>query len=122
MSHRSAVRPYKLFGGPGIPSVLSRWVRAAYAFFLIRSTVGLANSPIHKNLLHRKEVKLVPVDFRPRNYFDFDMRSTLQEQIAEGVNLVHTHQTSLLGSIVPWVWNQPQVALFASRHIMNDHD
>ena len=38
------------------------------------------------------------------------------------MNLIHVHQTSLLGSIVPWLWNMPKVALFASRHIMNGHN
>jgi glycosyltransferase involved in cell wall biosynthesis len=82
----------------------------------------LEGSPIHKQLSSQSAVKLVPIDFRPRNYFDFKLRSILQGQIRDGVNLIHTHQTSLLGSIVPWVWNNPAVALFASRHIMNGHD
>lgn len=82
----------------------------------------LEGSPIHENLAHRKEVKVLPMSFRPRDYFDFKMRAELKRLFSEGVNLVHTHQTSLLGSISPWVWYKPEVALFATRHIMNDHN
>ncbi len=82
----------------------------------------LADSPIHQKLADRKDLTLVPLDFRPRNYFDFKMRTVIEDEIAGGVNLIHTHQTSILGSIVPWVWKHHQVALFATRHIMNDHD
>jgi hypothetical protein len=50
------------------------------------------------------------------------MRSELRRLIGEGVNLIHTHQTSLLGSIVPWIWKSPQVALIATRHMMSTHN
>jgi glycosyltransferase involved in cell wall biosynthesis len=86
------------------------------------SVLCIEGSPIYEMLADKYAVKLVPIRFRPRNYLDFKMRSTLEEQISGGINLIHTHQTSLLGSIVPWVWNKPTVALFASRHIMNDHN
>ena len=82
----------------------------------------LEGSPIHENLLDRTEVTLIPLEFRPRNYFDLKMRGEVQKLIEKGVSLVHCHQTSLLGSIVPWLWSHPRVAAFASRHIMNRHD
>lgn len=82
----------------------------------------LQGSPIHECLAHRKEVSVIPIDFRPRNYFDFKLKALLERLIGEGVNLIHTHQTSLLGSIVPWLWNRPDVAMIATRHIMSGHN
>lgn len=90
----------------------------------------IEGSPIHKHLVQKREKKksetstleFVLLDESPRNYFDFQMRSLINEQVTQGVNLIHTHQTSLLGTIVPWVWNLPRVALFATRHIMNNHN
>ncbi len=90
------------------------------------SVLCIEGSPIYEELSKHKDsgskIKLSPIRFRPRNYFDFKMRSELESHIRDGINLVHTHQTSLLGSIVPWIWTNPGVALFASRHIMNDHN
>jgi glycosyltransferase involved in cell wall biosynthesis len=82
----------------------------------------LEGSPLHQHLTHRKELTTLPLNFRPRDYFDFKLRRELYRLFSEGVNLVHTHQTSLLGSITPWLWNWPEIALFASRHIMCSHD
>jgi glycosyltransferase involved in cell wall biosynthesis len=82
----------------------------------------LAGSPIHESLAHRKEVTVLPLDFRPRNHFDFKMRTELQRLLAEGTNLIHSHQTSILGSIVPWLWRRPDVAMVATRHIMSGHN
>ncbi len=86
------------------------------------SVLCLEDSPIHKNLSQRKEVETIPLDFVPRNYFDFKMRGELFRLVDGGVNLIHTHQPSLLGSIVPWLWSKPKVALLATRHIMNNHN
>ena len=82
----------------------------------------LEGSPIHENLAKQKGVTLIPLDFRPRDYFDFKMRAELKRLIIEGVNVIHLHQPSLLGSVSPWLWAHRQVALFASRHIMSNHD
>lgn len=83
--------------------------------------VCLEDSPIHRHLASRKEVKALPISFRPRNYFDLGMRSEVMRILGNGSNLLHTHQTSILGSIVPWLWSDPSVSMIASRHIMNDH-
>jgi len=82
----------------------------------------LEGTPIHEAVAHRKEVSALPLNFRPRDYFDFRLKAELARLFTEGVNLVHTHQTSLLGSIIPWVWWHPRVSVIASRHIMNNHD
>jgi glycosyltransferase involved in cell wall biosynthesis len=82
----------------------------------------LQGSPIHESLAHRPEITVVPVDFKPRNYFDPRMKAELARLIDDGVNLIHTHQTSLVGSIVPWLWRRPYVAMIATRHMMSGHD
>lgn len=79
------------------------------------------DSPLYENLVQYPEVQLLPLSFSPRNYFDLRLKAELEKTLHEGINLIHTHQTSLLGSIAPWLWNRPQVALFATRHIMNNH-
>lgn len=82
----------------------------------------LQGSPIHQYLADRKEVSLFPLDYRPRNYFDFNFRKDLHHLMEEGVNLFHLHQPSLLGTVVPWMWDQSNVALLVTRHIMNNHN
>lgn len=82
----------------------------------------LEGSPLHQYLAPRQEVRVIPLAFRPRDHFDLKLRAELLRLFNEGVNLVHSHQPSLLGSIVPWTWRRPQVAVFASRHIMNNHN
>jgi L-malate glycosyltransferase len=84
--------------------------------------VCLEGSPIHEQVARRREITVIPLNFRPRNYFDLNMRGEVKCLLAGGVNLFHSHQTSILGSLVPWLWSRRDVALFASRHIMNDHD
>ena len=81
----------------------------------------LQGSPIHENLAHRQEIELLPLEFRPRNTLDLKLRTELFRLIESGVSLVHTHQTSLLGSIAPWLYGRGHVGLIASRHIMSDH-
>jgi glycosyltransferase involved in cell wall biosynthesis len=82
----------------------------------------LQGSPIHESLAHRKEVTVVPIDFRPRNYFDPRMKAELKRLFDDGVNLVHTHQTSLLGTIIPWLWRRSDIAMIATRHMMSGHN
>lgn len=82
----------------------------------------LEGSPIHEHLARNPEIGILPLNFRPRNYFDFKMRREVECLLAEGVNLIHTHQTTLLGTLAPWVWRSPSVALLASRHLMNNHN
>lgn len=68
----------------------------------------------------------IPVFYAPehvRNYFDMRFIKALREIITEhNINLIHCHQTTLLGSIVPALWRHPEVALVASRHILNSHN
>ncbi len=82
----------------------------------------LEGSPIHEYLAKREEVHLAPIAYRPRNYFDPRMRGELNRFCSNGVNLIHCHQTSLLGSVIPWLWRNREVSLIASRHIMSNHD
>jgi len=89
----------------------------------------LQDSPVHQQLLSQMDsgrpgqVILLPLSFSPKNYFDWTIRGELHRLLEEdGVNLIHTHQTSLLGSLVPWLWGRSDVALVATRHIMNGHN
>jgi glycosyltransferase involved in cell wall biosynthesis len=82
----------------------------------------LEGSPIHESLAHRKEVTVLPISYRPRNYFDFRMKTDVERLLSEGVNLIHSHQTSVLGSVVPWLWRRPEVAMVATRHLMSNHN
>ncbi len=83
----------------------------------------LRDSPIHRALSEKTGVTVLPLDYRPRDTLDFHFRNDLEKWIDAGeVNLVHTHQTTLLGSISPWVWKKKRIPLIASRHIMSNHD
>ena len=83
----------------------------------------LRDSPIHRSLSEKPGIHVTPLDYRPRDLLDTHFRKDLEEWIDAGdVNLVHTHQTTLLGSITPWVWKRTEIPLFASRHIMSGHN
>lgn len=58
---------------------------------------------------------------RPRNLLDASLRHYLREERRRGANLIHTHQTSVLGSISPWLWADAGASVFATRHILNSH-
>ncbi len=83
----------------------------------------LEDSPIHRTLANKKGIVVLPLKYRPRDTLDFHFRNDLERWIDSGdVNLVHTHQTTLLGSISPWIWKRKRIPLIASRHIMSNHD
>lgn len=82
----------------------------------------LDGSPIHENLVKQPGIGIVPIQYRPRDYFDLKLKRDLEGLLASGTNLVHLHQPTLLGSVAPWLYKHKQVPLFASRHIMNGHD
>ena len=87
----------------------------------------LEGSPTHEHLVRYKEegsrVEILPISYRPRDYFDFKLRSELNQIIeSDRINLVHCHQPSLLASVVPWLWSREKVVIIASRHIMNRHN
>jgi len=83
----------------------------------------IRESPVYQALVGSKNpMEVIPVDFAPKNYFDFKMRRVIHQLVDDGTNLIHTHQTSILGSISPWLMNRPRVSLVATRHIMNNHN
>lgn len=82
----------------------------------------LKDSPIHRHLSKIEGIHCVPIDYRPRDFLDLRLRADLKRLIEEnGVNLIHIHQPTLLGSIAPWLWSYPRVGLVATRHIMSTH-
>ncbi len=82
----------------------------------------LEGTPIHEHLSKNKNIDIYPLNYKPRDFLDWRLKQEIQRQLDEGVNLIHTHQTTLLGSIVPWIWNKKSIALFATRHIMSNHN
>lgn len=82
----------------------------------------LKDTPIQEELKDHDCIELVPISYRPRDYFDFKLRKEINRLVDEGVNVIHLHQPTLLGSFSPWLWNRPEVVLVASRHIMNNHN
>jgi glycosyltransferase involved in cell wall biosynthesis len=81
----------------------------------------LEGTLLHEKVAAHPSIEGVPLSFSPRNFCDFKLRNELWKLLDQGVNLIHTHQTTLLGSIVPWLWKYPSVGLIASRHMMNSH-
>jgi glycosyltransferase involved in cell wall biosynthesis len=82
------------------------------------------NSPIdHAVKMESPQIKLVYCPDHVRNYFDGGLWKQLRSMIDnDGVNLVHCHQTSILGAVVPALIRRPHVALVVSRHILNSHN
>ncbi|MGZ3703152.1 MAG: glycosyltransferase, partial [Bdellovibrionota bacterium] len=82
------------------------------------------NSPIdHAVKMESPQIKLVYCPDHVRNYFDGGLWKQLRSLIDDdGVNLVHCHQTSILGAVVPALLRRPHVALVVSRHILNSHN
>lgn len=83
----------------------------------------LEGSPIDQNLEAgaHANLKLEKLDYRPRDTFDFQLKKDLTRLILAGVNIVHAHQPTLLGSLSPWLKGFPNVAFLMSRHIMSSH-
>jgi glycosyltransferase involved in cell wall biosynthesis len=82
----------------------------------------LEGSPAHLAVAQKPQIQAIPLDYTPRDTLDFGLKRDLEAQFKAGVNLVHTHQPTLLGSLSPWLWSHPGVALVASRHILNNHN
>ncbi len=82
------------------------------------------DSPIDLSVkMDSPQIKLVYCADHVRNYFDGGLWRQLRQLIDEqAVNLVHCHQTSLLGAVVPALLRRPHVALVVSRHILNTHN
>ncbi len=58
-----------------------------------------------------------------RNWIDFRFMRQIRDLVdIENVNLIHVHQTGLLGSVVPALLGRAHVALAVSRHILNNHN
>ena len=87
--------------------------------FLVRE-----GSPIDLVLkMESPQIKRVYSPQKERNYMDMGLMRLIRRQIDhEGVNLIHCHQTSILGSVTPTLLARPRVALVVSRHILNNHN
>ncbi len=83
--------------------------------------VTLEGTPVHQMLQDKPGLEVIALPYRPRNTLDWKLRSDIRHWVEGGVNLIHLHQPSLLGSVSPWLWKYPDVALIATRHIMSTH-
>ena len=83
----------------------------------------LEGSPIHQNLteFQGEYLEIIPLSYRPRDFLDFQFKRDLLAQVARGVNVIHAHQPTLIGSISPWLWRSNSVSFFLSRHILSNH-
>ncbi len=81
-------------------------------------------SPIDRTVqMESPQIRLLYCPNRVRNYFDGGMWRQVRYLIDhEHVNLIHCHQTTILGAIVPALMARPHVALVVSRHILNSHN
>lgn len=88
------------------------------------SLIVLGGSPIDQHLSGVEGVQLLRLDYRPRDFFDRRLRKDLRHWIDHDpkLTLIHLHQPTLLGSVVPALWRRPKVALVATRHILNAHN
>ncbi|MBY0471405.1 glycosyltransferase family 4 protein [bacterium] len=82
-------------------------------------------SPIHEFLKKQpagEKIRFHTIGFEPYNHFDYRLRRILKAKVKSGTNIVHCHQPSVLGSVVPWLMFEKKVALFSTRHIMSGHN
>jgi glycosyltransferase involved in cell wall biosynthesis len=96
-------------------------LEVAHLGFEVRFLV-LNGSPLAQFLGKYSEIELVLLDQEPQDLLDLKLKKVLQDEMKAGVSVIHTHQTSILGSIVPWMVSFPHVSLVVSRHIMNNHN
>lgn len=82
------------------------------------------NSPIdHAVKMESPQIRLIYCEKNIRNFCDGSLWRQLRYLIDhDAVNLIHCHQTSFLGSVVPALVGRPHVALVVSRHILNSHN
>lgn len=82
------------------------------------------DSPIARTVIQESpQIKLCYCPNRVRNYFDMGMWRQIRHLVDdEKVNIVHCHQTTIMGAVVPPLMARPHVALVVSRHIMNSHN
>lgn len=58
-----------------------------------------------------------------RRLFDLALMRRIRQVVKQRkINLLHTHQGSLINSIVPALAGNPEIGLVLSRHILNDHN
>ncbi len=83
--------------------------------------VCLEGSPLDSFFKRRRALGVVSLSFRPRNVLDLRLGRWIRSEIKRGCNLIHLHQSSYLGSIVPWCLGKEPVTVVMSRHILSDH-
>lgn len=77
--------------------------------------VCMKGTPIHSRLVQFGKAHVIALEKVPRENFDFRMRHLLNEQVADGINIVHVFGSNYLGSILPWLMRHPKVAMMVTE-------
>lgn len=86
--------------------------------------IVLTGSPIDQHFSGIEGVEVLRLDYRPRDFMDRRLIKDLRGWIdgKPGITLLHLHQPTLLGTVVPALWKRSSVALVVTRHILNAHN
>ena len=77
--------------------------------------VCMKNTPIHQRLEQFGKSHIIPLDKKPSENFDRGFQDLLNEQIRQGVNVVHVFGSNFLGSILPWLIRHRGVSVVVSE-------
>lgn len=77
--------------------------------------VCIKNSEIYQKLLPFGAGKIVALEQLPRKNLDQNFRDLIWNQIAQGVELIHSYDTNYLGSILPWMLKYPKIPIVVSE-------
>ncbi len=77
--------------------------------------VCLKNSPLYDRFLQFGKSKIISLEQTPRSLFDFNLKSIIQQEIGNGINLIHVFKGDYLGSILPWMFRYPSIPIVVSE-------
>ena len=77
--------------------------------------VCLKNTPIHQRLIQFGENHVIALEKKPSENFHRKFRDLLQEEIRNGINVIHVFGSNYLGSILPWMLRNSTVAVVVSE-------
>jgi glycosyltransferase involved in cell wall biosynthesis len=77
--------------------------------------VCLKNSAIHQRMEQFGKNHIIALENNPNENFDFGMKKLIEEQVAQGVNIVHVFGSNYLGSVLPWLVRKTSVSIVVSE-------
>jgi glycosyltransferase involved in cell wall biosynthesis len=75
----------------------------------------IRGSKIHDVARKFAPERVLTIEKKPRENFDLEMKSILDEHIKIGINTIHVFGTNFLGSILPWVFWKRNVSIIVSE-------